>query len=107
LDLPAITVPVGSYVGWSLRNETVGAAGELLTLQGSFIPFAKTRAERNASHDPRPSLEDLYPSYADYETRYLAAAQTRLNQGYLLQEDLPRLKTLCEKFKPWFEAQPR
>lgn len=107
LDLPAVTVPVGTYASWSLRNETVGAAGELLNLQGSYIPFAKTKTERDAKQDPRPSLDSLYPSYAEYEKRYLAVAQERIAQGYLLSEELPRLKALCEKFKPLFEAGSR
>ena len=107
LDLPAVTVPVGTYASWNLRNESVGAAGELLSLQGSYIPFAKTRAEQEANQDPRPSLDRLYPSYDDYEKRYLAAAQERISQGYMLPEELPRLKALCEKFRPLFGAGSR
>lgn len=107
LDLPAVTVPLGTYASWSLRNETAGAAGELLSLQGSYIPFAKTRAERDMNKDPRPCVEGLYPSYAEYEKLYLEAAQIRVTQGYLLQEELPRLKALCEKFKPLFETGAR
>jgi hypothetical protein len=102
LNVPGITVPLGSYTSWNLRNESVGAAGELLSLQGGFIPFAKTVEERKAANDPRQSIAELYKGYADYEQQYLAAADQLVAQRYLLAEDLPRLKSLCEKFKPWF-----
>jgi len=103
LNLPAITVPIGTYTSWNLRDAAIGAAGELLSLQGGFIPFAKTKEERLAQKDPRPSLAELYTGYDDYEAKYLAAAQKLVDDRYLLAEDLPRLKTLCQKFKPWFD----
>ena len=43
LNLPAITVPVATYTSWNLRNASIGAAGELLALQGGYIPFPLTR----------------------------------------------------------------
>jgi hypothetical protein len=103
LNLPAITVPVATYTSWNLRHKSVGAEGALLSLQGGYIPFPKTAAERAAAKDPRPSLAERYKSYADYEQRHLEAAEKLLEQRYLLAEDLPRLKTLCERFKPLFE----
>ncbi|QDU25217.1 hypothetical protein ETAA8_02800 [Anatilimnocola aggregata] len=104
LNLPAITVPVGTYTSWNMRDTSIGAAGELLSLQGGFIPFAKTKEERLAKKDPRPSLAELYQGYDDYEAKYLTAAEKLVAQKYLLAEDLPRLKALCEKFKPWFDS---
>lgn len=106
LNVPAITVPVGSYTSWNTRDKSVGAEGELLSLQGGFIPFAKTAAERTAAKDPRPALAELYSSYDDYEAKYLAAAEKLVGQRYLLAEDLPRMKSLCQKFKPMFAAEP-
>ena len=102
LNLPAITVPVATYTSWNLRHESVGAAGQLLSLQGGYIPFAKTAAERASAKDPRPSLAERYKSYADYEQRSMEAAEKLLEQRHLLAEDLPRLKALCERFKPLF-----
>ncbi|HZN35984.1 MAG TPA: alpha/beta hydrolase domain-containing protein, partial [Pirellulaceae bacterium] len=103
LNLPAITVPVATYTSWNLRHESIGAAGELLSLQGGYIPFAKDPASRAAAKDPRPSIAERYKSYGDYEQRYMEAAEKLLAQRYLLAEDLPRLKALCERFKPVFE----
>lgn len=106
LNLPAISVPGATYTSWNLRDASIGAAGELLSLQGGYIPLVKTKSERSARKDPRPSLEDLYRDYADYESRYLAAAEKLVSQRYLMAEDLPRLGALCKKFKPAFSSEP-
>ena len=102
LNVPGVTVPIGTYTSWNMRDTSIGAAGELLSLNGGFIPFAKTADERAAAKDPRPAIAELYTSYEDYEEKYLAAAKILLTHRYLLEEDLPRLKSLCEKFKPMF-----
>jgi hypothetical protein len=55
----ALQAPLGTHTGWNLR-----AAGFMedapCYLNGSFIPFAATAAERLPSGDPRPSLEERY-----------------------------------------------
>lgn len=107
LNLPAISVPVASFTSWNLRDASIGAAGELLGLQGSYLPLPRSEAVREAAKDPRPSLESLYKSYRDYEAKYLAAAEQLVKDRYLLREDLPRLKVLCEKFRPVFERTER
>jgi hypothetical protein len=105
LNLPAISVPVASYTSWNLRNNSVGAAGDLLALAGGYISFPLTKSGRLEAKDPRPSLAEKYGSYAEYEKRYMEAAEKLVSQRYLLDEDLPRLKTLCERFRPFFERQ--
>jgi alpha/beta hydrolase family protein len=103
LNLPAITVPVATYTSWNLRNASIGAEGELLSLQGAYIAFPLTREARHQVKDSRPSLAERYGSYDEYERRYLEAAERLVARRYLLEEDLPRLKTLCQRFKPLFE----
>ena len=55
--------PLGSYLGW---NPTASGfdKGKQCTLNGGYIPFAGTKAERMASGDPRLSLEERYGSHA-------------------------------------------
>jgi hypothetical protein len=103
LNLPAISVPVATYTSWNLRDASIGAAGELLGLQGSYIPFAKTRADRERAGDPRPALLERYRDFADYQAQSMAAAEKLVRERYLLEEDLPRLKGLTEKQRPLFE----
>lgn len=103
LNLPAITVPVATYTSWNLRNASIGAAGELLALQGGYIPFPLTRQAQLEAKDPRPSLIERYGSFDEYQRRYLEAAERLIARRYILEEDLPRLKTLCDRFKPLFD----
>lgn len=105
LLLPAVKVPVATYASWNLRHESIGAAGELLSLQGSYIPFPRTKEDRIASADPRPALLERYRDFADYQQQYLAAAEELVAARYLLKEDVPRLKALSEKFRGDFEVK--
>ncbi len=89
--LPEVTVPLGTYTGWNLRSPQVGAATMLSPLDGMFIPFAKTKAERDKTGDPRLSLEERYPTRAEYLSRFRAAAQKLHEDGFLLEEDVTRL----------------
>jgi hypothetical protein len=54
---------------------------------GGFIPFAKTKAERLAKSDPRPSLEERYRSHDEYVKIVSAATAQLVQQGFLLQPD--------------------
>jgi hypothetical protein len=91
LALPDITVPTGTATGWSVRSEFGGGTGELCYLDGAFIPFAKTKAERETTKDPRPSLAERYRDNADYSERVKAAATALERDGYLLPEDTKRI----------------
>jgi hypothetical protein len=91
IRLPDIGVPTGTATGWSVRAPDAGSAGELCYLQGAFVPFAKTKAEREANGDPRLSLQERYRDNADYAERVRQAATTLEHEGYLLQEDVKRI----------------
>lgn len=85
--LPEVAVPLGTYAGWNLRSPEIGADTMLSPLDGMFIPFAKTKADRMKTGDPRPSLEERYPSRADYLARLTEVAQKLQADGFLLAED--------------------
>ncbi len=95
--LPVIAAPRGTATGWNLRDDSFGAGGVLAGLPGAWFPFAETRAEREASGDPRPSLEERYPN----EGTYLEACTESLLElregGYLLDEDVARLLECATK----------
>jgi len=91
LRLPEVAVPIGTGAGWNARAPEAGAAGELCYLEGSFVAFAKTKAEREAKKDPRPSLEERYKDRADYAERIRAATSELQRDGYLLEEDATRI----------------
>ena len=41
-----IQAPLATYTGWNLRAPEIGAPEEMFSMQGSWIPFARTRKER-------------------------------------------------------------
>ena len=89
IRLPDVSVPLATYTGWNLRHPDIGGPGQTLSLLGSTIPFPATRAERQGSDDPRPSIAERYVSKEDYLGRVKQAAEALVQQGYLLAEDLP------------------
>jgi len=88
--LPAIRVPIGTYTGWNLRPRGL-AEDELAGLLGSFIPFAKTKAERRKTGDPRLPLEERYRDRDDYVQQISRAARILVAKRYLLPEDAERM----------------
>ena len=59
---------------------------------GSYIPFPDTPEERTATGDPRPSLLERYGDAAGYLQAVEAAAQALIEEGFMLEEDLPRVR---------------
>ena len=86
--MPEIEVPLATYTGWNFRAKENGAPNEIIPLTGSFIPFAATKAGRQASGDPRLSIAERYPSRAAYLAKVRAAAQKLVQQRYLLAQDV-------------------
>ena len=52
--------PLGTYLGWNITagGERPFHKDKLCMYAGGMVPFAKTRTERLAKSDPRPSLEE-------------------------------------------------
>jgi len=90
IRLPDIAVPLGTYTGWNLYKAPY-VEGELCDRDGTYIPFAATRAEREAKKDPRPSLEERHGSHAAYVAKVEEAARKLVSTRTLLQEDAERL----------------
>jgi hypothetical protein len=88
IALPEIAVPLGSHTGWNLRHASIGGDAQRLVFAGSTIPFPRTRRERDASGDPRRSIEERYRSRDDYLARVRGAAVALAAQRYLLEEDI-------------------
>ena len=78
--------PLGTYTGWNISN-TGFHKGQVCNYVGGFIPFATTLAERQATGDTRPSLQERYVSHTGYVTKVTDAANSAFAQGYLLAAD--------------------
>jgi len=82
--------PLGTYLGWNITAAGFFKGG-LCNYAGGMIPFAKTKAERTATGDPRLSLEERYRTHDGYVVAVKAAAAKAVASGFLLQVDADRL----------------
>ena len=87
IRLPEVVVPLGTYTGWNLRDPSIGAPTQRVSFEGSYIPFARTRAERRTAGDPRKSIEERYSSREDYLDRFSHAIDELIGQRWILPED--------------------
>ncbi|PYM25232.1 MAG: hypothetical protein DMD78_06935 [Candidatus Rokuibacteriota bacterium] len=101
IAVPEIRVPLAAYTGWSLRHPDIGGAEQLLYFAGAALPFAKTRAARARSGDPRPSIEERYASREAYLERVRKAALELVAARYLLEEDVELSVTLAARTWDW------
>jgi len=84
--LPDVSVPLATYTGWALRSGPQANDGCEGT--GQMIAFAKTKAERLASGDPRLSIEERYASADAYTTAARKAIDDLVAKRYMLREDV-------------------
>jgi len=89
--LPELRVPLATYMGWNLRNPSVGAPTEQFPLIGSMVAFPKTKADREKSGDPRLSIEERYRDQQEYLAKIEAAARDLAKQRFLLEADIPQV----------------
>lgn len=78
--------PIGSYMAWNVGRKDRFEDGFCL-FQGAFMPFAKTKAERMAVGDPRPSIEERYPTKETYVAAVRKATENLVAQRTLLPAD--------------------
>ena len=88
VKMPEISVPLATYTGWNLFNAEAGPTSLLSSMQGSYIPLPRTRADRERNKDPRMSIEERYQSRERYLALVTAAAQELVKQRYLLEDDV-------------------
>jgi hypothetical protein len=86
---PDMQAPIATYIGWALRKAGF-AEGELLMTNGCLLAFARTKAEREKSGDPRLSIEERYASHEAYVQAVKTAVDGLVKEGLLLQEDSER-----------------
>jgi hypothetical protein len=88
IRLPEIVAPLASQTGWNWRHPRVGAPDALVAYRGSYLPFAWTKAEREAKGDPRLSIEERYRGREDYLGRVALAAMALVRERFLLPQDV-------------------
>ncbi|HEY6362095.1 MAG TPA: alpha/beta hydrolase domain-containing protein, partial [Vicinamibacterales bacterium] len=87
IRLPDVAVPLATYPGWNFRRPAIGAPDRIVPLLGSYVPFPRTAAEREAQRDPRRSIAERYPSRDSYMSQIAQSAAALVKDGFLLEED--------------------
>ncbi len=82
--------PLGTYVGWN-RWAAGGRQGQICNLNGAFFPFAETAAQRSATGDKRPSLQERYGTHDGYVCAVQAAASHAVTRRFLRPVDAIKL----------------
>ena len=90
IRLPDLAVPLGTAAGWAFRPKTMGSPHEFYLLRGAWVPFAATRAKREAAGDARPSVEERYASKDDYLTKVRAVLEELVKRRLLEEIDLEK-----------------
>ena len=91
-------MPLGTHTGWNVYR---AQPAELADRDGSFIAFARTKAEREAAGDPRLSLAERYGSRDAYVARVKAAAEALVAERLLLPADAAayfKAANECDRF---------
>jgi hypothetical protein len=101
----ALQAPLATHAGWNLRAKGF-IEDELCYLNGMYVPFAKTKAEREKLGDPRLSIEERYKDQADYVQQISRAARTLVDERFLLPEDAERIISDAAKAKIFAEKTP-
>ena len=88
--VPMVAAPLGTYTGWNIRDRSIAGPGTMAWFNGSYLPFADTREERERMRDPRASILERYGGKAGYRQAVAAAAQALAADGFMLEEDVGR-----------------
>jgi hypothetical protein len=101
IRLPQIAVPLATHTGWNYRRSAIGAPDRLASEIGSYLPLAKTRADRERSGDGRLSIEERYASKQAYLERVTAVARELVAERYLLAEDVAEIVAQAQAHYEW------
>ncbi|HMM40491.1 MAG TPA: alpha/beta hydrolase domain-containing protein [Thermomicrobiales bacterium] len=107
IRLPDLTVPVSTLTGWNPRAPEIGSEDLIIPMQGITLFFRRTRAEREAAGDPRPSLEERYPDRDTFLARVREEAEALANQRYVLDEDIDAIvANAAERYDEAMRGEP-
>jgi hypothetical protein len=80
-----VAAGIGTNTGWNYTSKP--GVIDLAFLYGSYFPYAKTKAARMTSGDPRLSLEERYVSQAGYVAAVTKVASDLVTRRFMLQVD--------------------
>ncbi len=84
---PFVEAPVATLTGWNLRTPEF-TDGDLCSPYGMMVCLHRTKEERLADGDPRPSLEELYGDHSGYVRAVADAALNLWAERLMLVDDV-------------------
>ena len=102
---PELAAPLATLTGWNLRHPTQGAQGDLMSMMGSTLPFALTRAAREQSGDPRKSVAERYASRSTYLESVREATRKLIAARHVLAEDLDAIVLRAGERWDWIHKE--
>jgi hypothetical protein len=85
---PELVAPLATFTGWNTRHPDTGAAGDLMSMNGSTLPFPLTQQDRERTGDPRRSIAERYASRSAYLEEVRRTTRELIAKRYVLPEDL-------------------
>jgi hypothetical protein len=101
VQAPELVAPLATFTGWNTRHPDTGAAGDLMSMNGSTLPFALTKQERERTGDPRRSIEERYASRAEYLEAVRRTTRELIEKRHVLAEDLEAIVDRAAKRWDW------
>src|SRR6202007_3466781 len=81
----------GQTACWRKMAPALEGTWHFFPLMGSYIPFPRTKTEREQTPDPRLSIEERYHSRDKYLKLVQQSANALVTDGFLLVEDVPAI----------------
>ena len=95
IRLPDLAVPVGTHTGWNPRSPETSSPEQIVSMLGFTSFFPATQAAREASGDPRLSIEERYADRETYVQQVTDVAQQLAADRYILEEDIDIVVDAC------------
>lgn len=99
IHLPEISVPLATFMGWSLRSPSFSHT--IRRNAGSVWPLPYSEADRKKINDPRRSILERYPTKSDYLAKAAKKILELKHQGFLLDEDVSILLNQAALQSDW------
>ncbi|PEN06059.1 hypothetical protein CRI93_11310 [Longimonas halophila] len=96
-----VRAPLATYLPWNLRVDAPANKNEMTDFYGTYVPLPTTKAKKEATGDPRPSIETLYDSRSAYQDQVQQAADALIEQGFLLPDDRERVVERAAQVWTW------
>lgn len=98
---PEHRAPMATFTGWNFRSAAIGGTSQLVNLLGSALPFATTKAAREAAGDSRRAVDERYLDRTAYTAAANDAATALVKGGYLLRDDVA---SVMARVDAWWNA---